>query len=467
MTRPAEHDLTDYVLALGYDGMDEASRSFVSAVILDTVGIAVGAFAAGHRAGLICEDDLLACSPSGPSGPGLASLWSGRGGGFPEDVALCNGTWAEVLDYQDTVVDPRNNGHAAVTIVPAALAVAEAVHASGQDLIAAVAGGLEATLAILRAVGRNHRAEGRGFRTTSIAAPVGAALACAKLLGLDPSRALHAAGICGACTPCGLMPSLSPTSGLFGIDKDLANGIAAQLAVRSARFAAGGMTGSDAVVTGERGILASHAHGDALPLETPSGGTPNLRHVALKKIPACYGCHSAMEAAAWICANNGLTAADVERVTVAVKADSAETLSGRKITNHMAARFSLPYCVALAITRGSPGLADFEAPAIHDDAVLSLMTKIHLEPDVELTEFHRRTGGFPARVTVGAGGGRHERRVDYPLGSFQRPMTPADLEDKLTALTDGHWSEPRRRQVFDKSWRLAELDDVRELTALL
>ena len=56
------------------------------------------------------------------------------------------------------MVDPRNNGHAAVTIVPAAVAVAESVGAPGRDLVSAVAAGIEVTIAIVRAVGRAHRA---------------------------------------------------------------------------------------------------------------------------------------------------------------------------------------------------------------------------------------------------------------------------------------------------------------------
>ncbi len=465
---PPEHALAEYAAALSCDDLDSGTRRRVVDIVFDTVGVGIGACVAGHDSGRLTEAFVLGEGDTPAPGTGSATLWSGRGKGTPGAVALCNGTWAEVLDYQDTVVDPRNNGHAAVTIVPAALAVAEQAGAGGRALVAAVAAGLEVTIAILRAVGRAHRADGRGFRTTSIAAPVGAATACAKLLGLPRAGLLNAMGLSGACAPNGLMPSLSPANGAFGMDKDWVNGLAARLAVESALLAARGMSASDRVVSGERGIVASHAHGESLELRVPSGGAPNVAAVALKHYAACYGVHTAMEAAAAIVAEQRLTAGEVDSVVVGVKADSAETLGGRTIANHMAARFSLPYAVAVAITGGAgASLRAFEVPAIHDPEVLAFMDRIRVIGDPELTHFHARTGGFPARVELRARGSVYERRIDYPPGSSQRPMSRAQLAAKFRELTPGRWSEQRREEIVSRGLALDELDDVREFTSLL
>ena len=461
---PPEHRLIDYALALTAAELDPVDRQRVADIVFDNLGIAIGAYVARQSSGLICEDYMLERGAArGDSG---ASLWSGRGTLPPDEAALCNGTWAEILDYQDTVVDPRNNGHAAVTIVPAALAVAEARGASGAELIAAVAAGLEVTIAVLRAVGRGHRAEGRGFRTTSIGAPLGAAVACAKLLGLDRAQALNAMGIAGACANNGLMPSLSPSNGDFGMDKDWVNGLSAQLAVNAAGLAARGMTASDAVVTGDRGILASHAHGDAHALKTPEGGAPNIRFVALKKYAACYGVHTAMEATMNLMARHDIEPAAIDGITVRVKADSCQTLAGRTIGNHMAARFSLPYSVASAAIRGAARMADFDAPAIFDADVLAFMERVALLPDPALTRFHEETGGFPAHVEIRSGGRAQDERIDYPVGSHERPMSRAELEAKFAELTARHWPEARRAEILAAAADLAALDDIRALTRL-
>ncbi len=461
---PPEHALAEYVLRLGPDDIAPRTLRHVAHIIFDTIGVGVGAYVGGHRSGMITEAHTLATA----GGEGNASLWSGAGQLPADRAALCNGTWAEVLDYQDVVVHPRNNGHAAVTIVPAAVAVAEREGASGRALATAVAAGLEVTIAILKAIGRRHRTEGRGFRTSSIASPVGAAVACGKLIGLDQKQLLNAMGLAGACAPNGLMPSLAASGGSFGMDKDWVNGLAAQLAVNSADLAKQGMTASDRVVTGDQGIAASHAHGDAANLESPTGGAPNIEFVALKKFAACYGVHSAMEAAIQLLHETGWTADSLDRVVVRIKGDSAVTLSGRTITNHMAARFSLPFSVASALMRAdAPSIRDFEEPSIFDGKVLAMMDRIELEADPELTNFHIETGGFPAIVELHRKGQMAKARIDFPVGSAQRPMSWDDLVGKFRELTEGHWNSDICREIEARGADFLKQNDVRNLMRLL
>lgn len=460
-----EKQLVAYALALDYDSIDAVSRDHVRDIILDTLGIAIGAAALKHDSGLLCEDYTLEKYAGAPGG--AATLWSGKGTLPPDEAALCNGTYAEVLDYQDVVVEPRNNGHAGVTIIPAAVAAAELAGASGKELIAAVTAGLEVTLCVLRAIGRKHRSDGRGFRTTSIGAPLGAAVACAKLLGLNVEQTLNAMGIAGACANNGLMPSLSPVEGRFAMDKDWVNGLSAQLGVNAARLAQRGMTGSLAVVTGDRGMLASHAHGDGLPLESPTQGAPDIRFVAIKKYAACYGVHASVEAAMTLMREHAIKIGEIEHVRVRVKGDSAVTLSSRKLANHMAARFSLPYSVASAIVRDRCALEDFEDGALTAPDVLAMMDRIELIADPDLTRFHDETGGFPGDVEITTGRGVFRKRIDYPVGSEQRPMSRDELHAKFRELTQTHFSAAQQDAVLAAAYALADLSDVRELTRLL
>jgi len=153
----------------------------------------------------------------------------------------------------------------------------------------------------------------------------------------------------------------------------------------------------------------------------------------------------------------------VERAVVRVKADSAETLAGRAIVNHMAARFSLPYAVASALIRRGCAPDHYDEPAIRDREVLGTMDRVEVRPDPELTRFHETTGGFPAIVEIVAGGRMVEARVDYPLGSAERPMTRAMLRAKFDGLTAGAWSEGGRREIHSLLAGLADLDDVGRL----
>lgn len=458
-----ELSLATYIHGLTFSDIEEETRLQISKIVFDAIIISIGAFNEKHASGMINEDFILKNNRSEAG----STLWSGRGKLPANLAALCNGTWAEILDYQDVVVDPRNNGHLGVTIIPAAIAVAEREKSTGAELITALAAGLEAAIAVLRAVGRKHRSDGRGFRTTSIAGPLGAAVACAKLLNLSVTEILNAMGIAGACSPNGLMPSLSPSNGSFGMDKDWVNGQAAQLGVNAADLAKHGMTASARVVTGEMGIVASHGHGDGKPLLTPVSGTPNISHISLKKYACCYGVHSAIEAAKEICKINNIIHSDIEKVSVYVKADSAKTLSTRNITNHMAARFSLPYAVASAIVRQDRlSMHDFEEPSIFDKTVLNLMDKIEVVADPELTDFHIQTGGFPAKVDIWVERIKCSQRVDYPVGSYQRPMSWNDLGVKFSELANAHFKDQQLVHILTVARNLSNIENISNFTEL-
>ncbi|MDG1022197.1 MAG: MmgE/PrpD family protein [Emcibacteraceae bacterium] len=456
--------LAKYAYELSYSDIDESARDHIVQMIFDVIIISIGAYNEKHGSGLINEDFNLKHNKSEEG----STLWSGRGKMPANLAALCNGTWAEILDYQDVVVDPRNNGHLGVTIIPAAFAVAEREGSSGEELITAIAAGLEVAIAVLRAVGRRHRSEGRGFRTTSIAGPLGASVACAKLLNLDIKQIAYTMGMAGACSPNGLMPSLAPGNGSFGMDKDWVNGQAAQLAVNSADLVKHGMTASDRVVTGEMGIVASHSHGDGQELKVPKGGTPNISNISLKKYACCYGVHSAIEAAKAICIDKGINSDDIDKVFVQVKADSAKTLSTRKISNHMAARFSLPYAVALAVIKKDDiSMHDFEEPAIFDQKIIQMMERIEIIADEDLTEFHVQTGGFPGKVEIVVGDIKYSERIDYPAGSSQRPMSWGDMGHKSAELTANHYSDEQRQKIITAGKEIPAVHDINQFSKLL
>ena len=175
-----------------------------------------------------------------------------------------------------------------------------------------------------------------------------------------------------------------------------------------------------------------------------------------------------MEASIELCTHNQFSPIDLEKVIVRVKADSAKTLATRNITNHMASRFSLPYAVASAIVRKeNSSMHDFEEPAIFDQDVLDLMNKIDIVADQELTNFHKQTGGFPAHVEMNAGKLNVTLRIDYPVGSSQRPMSWDDLEAKFVELTKDQYSCEQQQNIMNAGKTLEIMQDIGGLTRLL
>src|SRR5215470_1436506 len=158
------------------------------------------------------------------------------------EAAWINGTAAHALDYDDVGV----RGHPSAVLVPAILAEAEALGASGRDMLAAYAAGYETWAELAeREPGHQHR---KGWHPTGILGPIGAAAACATLRHLDAERATHAIAL-AASQSSGIMAN-------FGtMTKPFHAGRAAHAGVISARLAGLGFTAAVDALEHPQGFL--------------------------------------------------------------------------------------------------------------------------------------------------------------------------------------------------------------------
>src|SRR5262249_29180611 len=108
-----------------------------------------------------------------------------------------NGTLSEVLDFSDCILTARN--HPGATIIPALLAVAEERHTDGRSVIAAMMSAYEVHTRICHAIQPSHWY--RGFQCTGTIGTAGAAVAAARVLGLDADGIADAMGISGFIMP--------------------------------------------------------------------------------------------------------------------------------------------------------------------------------------------------------------------------------------------------------------------------
>ena len=110
------------------------------------------------------------------------------------NAALVNGTLAHYLDYDDSHL--KSEGHISATVVPTGLAVGELLEISGRELIAAAVAGWECITRIGMTFPLNFH--DKGFHTTGIIGPFGAAVVACKLEGMNANTLAHALGICGS-----------------------------------------------------------------------------------------------------------------------------------------------------------------------------------------------------------------------------------------------------------------------------
>lgn len=389
--------------------------------------------------------DTLACATAGISAAGVGELaglvtdWGGKpeaaiwctGARVPaQQAAWVNGMMSHARDFDDT-----HDGailHAGVSVVPAAIAAAElAPEATGEDLIAGVAAGLEliCRLGVATKVGIIES----GFMYTSLFGHFAATAAAARVLRFDVPATINALGI-----------AYSQAAGTHQVTRDAAltkrmqPGFAARTALVSVALSRAGIRGAQRTFEGADGLFRSYLRDrvDTDRLRAGLGERFDLTDLSFKPYPCCRFNHTAIDAALEIRARMGAEAVGgIRRIAAGVNRQSFEAVCTppgmrKRPETIVQAQFSLPYTVARALRKGAVGLADFTEGGIRDGEVRATAALVETEVDAEIERDWSR-GVSPTRLVVESDAGVFEARVDRPRGDVARPMTGGDFAAKM------------------------------------
>lgn len=380
--------------------------------LVDWVGVCVGA--QSEQAGRVVQAVASSWGQAGRS----TLLLGGQAGALP--AALCNGTLAHCLDFDDTYT-PANT-HTSAPLWAATLALGEETCASEQELLAAFVTGFEVAAEVGRGLGEAVTA--RGFHATGVFGRIGAAAACAALLRLDIHGCHHALGLAAT--------QASGLTGSFGtMSKPFHAGKAAMDGVLSAQMAAGGF---QAATT----LLEPHGALDSAIIQDRSASMQAARFEgwaildnSFKPYAACHLTHPAIDAARGL----GLTAHEVRGLRE-MRLDVgrlAQQVTGNKTgspSTGLQAKFDLRYCVALALHGRRLCAADFGATLQGDEEVRR--TAARVEP-----AFGGGMGYTSATAEAVLNDGT-VRRCEVPVakGHPGNPMRWDDMRAKFEALVE-------------------------------
>ncbi len=357
---------------------------------------------------LMAFTDWLACACAGGAERAAASVRT-SGEDLLADVAFA-GTAGHVLDYDDTFSD--GVAHVSAATAPAALMLAARRGLSVDRMLTAYAEGYEAMAAVAAA---SHPAlYDAGWHPTAVCGPIGAAVAASSLLELTPQQRQSALAIA--------LLRAGGTRGAFGSDgKAIQVGLAAAAGVQAALLARAGATVDPSAIHGPVGFAAVVGARWAEP-ESHAGaaGAPAISRNWIKLHPSCLGTHSPIEAAAQSRAEAG-DRSDWEAVEVCVHPVARQAAHLDDVGDGLAAKFSIPYCVAHTLMHGPPRLRDFAAI---DPGARARSDRVRVSLDRALPE-------FGAVLSVS---GREPVRVDCPRGAPGRPLESLDLEAKIAEL---------------------------------
>lgn len=434
-------------------------RGRIARSVADTVACAT---AGAVRAGRLGLEGVGRDMPA--NGARTATL---IGGGIttPRTVALHNGSWTRFLDFNDTFAPrrPNTNGHFSDGTL-GVLAVAEAIGASGRDLIDALIVSYE----VQGWLAQRFRWREAGYHAASVA-PFGVALAVGRLLGCDEDQLTSAAGTV-ASTAMVSDTWLRPAGGVIGTIKALTAGLTSQTGILIAELASGGLTAP------EDAIEEVWGRSDVAPPPHP-GGDPgedllSLR-TSVKRYPSQIYTQSVAQAGALAHAA-GARLDTAVRIEVRSHDRACAEVQGSPQAFRPASRgdadHSTPFVLARMLEQGVFTLRSYDGEPWRDPALLEAMQRMNLIVDPEAQRAFLEDGLHPATVRVTDQNGQvYEGHVDQFSGHPDRPLSDVELAEKLTELVDDAdvWGAGAGQRLLACCLDLDERPDVRELVELL
>lgn len=351
------------------------------------------------------------------SGPPVATVIGRRERMDALSASFINAIAANLLDYDDTHL--ATVIHPAAPVAPPVLALAEQHGFTGADVMAAFALGGEVECRIGNSVSPGHYA--RGWHITSTCGVFGSAAAASRLLKLSASQTSHALGI-AASQSAGLVENLPSAAKNVGVGNAARNGLFAALLAKA------GYEAAPAAIEGPLGW--ARAAGDTPKLDEIVVGLGSRWEIAkntYKPYPAGIVFHSVIDASLDLRARHGLTPDQVRDVVVRGSSLLLER-GDRVVRNERDARVSIHHSVATALLWNAAGIPEFaEAKAMSPEAV-AFRRKVRAGKD------DRMPVGAAEVIITTTGGTEHRTTVMHARGSFEKPLSDADIETKVRDL---------------------------------
>ena len=444
-------ELAAFAAGLTFEALPASTVRKIEDLFVDWFGSAL----AGRGARPVEAILRFTAAMGAPGGP--SEVLADRSRNSPYLAAMANAAASHVAEQDDV-----HNGsvfHPATVVFPVAVAGAQALGASGRQMLAAAVAGYEVGIRVGEFLGRSHY---KVFHTTGTAGTLAAAATGGVLLGLDARQMAHAFGSAGTQS-AGLWEFLRTAAD----SKQLHTAHAAGAGWMSAWLAREGFTGADRIFDGPQGLAAGmSSDADPARLTDRLGTRWATEETSFKYHASCRHTHPAADALLQVMREHRLAPADVERVVAHVHQGAIDVL-GPVVdprTVHQS-KFSMGTVLALVAQHGFAGLGEFDAH-FRAGATAAFRDRVAMELDEEVDrEYPRRWIG---KVTVHTRDGRVLRgRVDEPKGDHGNTLSREEIAGKAVRLATygGAATEAEMPAVLERLWAIAEAPRVGPLLA--
>jgi 2-methylcitrate dehydratase PrpD len=425
-----------------------AAAGHVTTLTLDAIGCALAGWDAEETPRVLAAARRLGGQP----GLGDTTTIIGDDSAAPPLTAvLANAYLTTAITACDVYIP--SHCHLTPEVVPAALAVAEAEHASGTALHTAITAGLEVASRLLRAIDYAEFRR-RGWHSPGVIGPVGAATAAGLLLGLDEAG-LRTAMSLAVSQAAGTFASWPTTAVKFHQARGAAAGLLAAVLARE-----GFEASAEPFETPDGGLLHTYAPGQPGLALKDLGLDWELEQISIRLWPGATPVQALLTAL--LTGERELPAApDISAVEIRVPPPIYAAHRGvAQPAGTFEALLSFHYTAAATIRHGRFGI-DLTTPEHRTDPELTafIAQRVSFLPDDSVPR-----GAVEVTIRT-RDGGTLLLRQDHALGTPQRPAPERRVHEKFL-----DYATPRigdaAAELLARLTRLDEVPDVAELLKL-
>ena len=439
---PVTQILARFVAEHPSRGWSDAVDHEAHRTLLNWVGCAVGAARHETAEAALAAVQMLQPAPQ-------ATLLGRRERVDIASAALLNGISSHTFDFDDTHL--KTIIHPAGPVASAALALAEQLGSSGRALIDALVLGIDVSCRVGNAMYPEHY--DRGWHITGSTGMLGAAAACARLLGLDRQATAMALGI-AASQPVGMREQ-------FGtMTKPFHPGAAARAGLMAALLARHGYSASPRALEAPRGMMQTvSTKNDWAEITGELGQRFEISLNTYKPFACGIVIHPSIDACAQLRAQ-GVRPEMVERIELRVHSLVLELTGKKEPADGLQAKFSVYHGCAAGLCFGQAGEPEFADQIVTRADLVALRRKVQATVDDAIDE-------ASADVTAVLTDGRRVRvLVEHAIGSLHKPMSDAQLAAKFHGLSDTVLGVDRSTALIEACWAVGGEPDLRGLAAL-
>jgi len=443
-----------FALGLNYENIPSVAIKEAKRFLLDSLGCA---FSALNNKDTQAAYDYI--QDLGGKKQATVIGW-GTKANLPQ-ATLMNSLLIRALDYNDIYweQDPSHPSD----IIPAILSTGEFKKKSGKEVLLGIVLVYELEMRLCKAAFPGVREIGWHHATlTQFVSPVVAG----RILDLNEEEIVAAIGISGSShfTLGGVV------AGHLTNMKNAADSFAVESGVRAALLASKGYTGPVEVFEGKEGLfeVLDKVKWDRDVLTKGLGEKFLINQCGYKAFPTEALTHQPITAALEIMQENNLNPKEVKEILVETTTRGADILSDPskfKPNTKETADHSLPYCIAVAVTKGNVLPSDFEEDALRDPFIWSLLDKIKVVANPEIDALFPKVKR--AVVTIKTSQGEYKKQEDFAKGQPERPLSEEELISKFKANSEKKISPSRMESIIKATQELENIDEIGKYMTLL